>query len=326
MVLLVSLCFFNILGVDIFAKFQMVFTAVMIISMSILGIIGLTGMGAPAPTMPEMPFNPMGMEVFSLVALAIWLYIGIEFVCPMAEETINPESNIPKAMTLGLVIILIVNVLYGFASIKYIPLDRLAESANPHVEVAQAILGSFGEKWIALVSVCATASSVNTLIGVIPRMLYGMAGSGEMPKVFGVIHPRFRTPWLGIIISAAGVAGVLLSGVAGIEMIVIFILAACMSWFIAYIVAHIDVIILRKRYKDIERPYKAPLFPIPQILGVCGMLYCIVNIFPDPVTRNDVWQYGFLFIGLAVVYAVLWIKLVMKKGLFEPVDIEEMHQ
>jgi amino acid transporter len=322
LIMLAVLVVFNVLGVDIFAKAQMVFTAIMILSMSALGIIGLLGMGAPAPAMPAMPFNPMGMEVFSLIALAIWLYIGIEFVCPMAEETIEPEKNIPKAMFIGLGIIFVVNLLYGFASIKYIPLDRLAESANPHVDVAAAILGRSGEIWIGIVSLAATASSVNTLVGVIPRMLYGMAQDGEAPSFLAAIHPRFRTPWISILLMGGAMGGVLLSGVAGIEQIVIFIMAAALSWLVAYIIAHLDVIILRVRHKEIVRPYKTPFFPIPQVLGIAGMVFVILNIFPDPITAAEIYKFGLILIGLAVVYAVLWIKLVMKKPLFEPVNLQ----
>lgn len=323
-ILLVLLVVLNVVGVDIFAKSQMVFTAIMILSMSALGAIGLLGLGMPVPDMPAMPFNPMGMEVFSLIALAIWLYIGIEFVCPMAEETIQPEKNIPKAMFVGLGIIFVVNLLYGFASIKYIPLDRLAESANPHVDVAAAILGRNGELWIGLVSLAATASSVNTLVGVIPRMLYGMAHSGEVPSFFGLIHPRFRTPWIGILLMGLGMGGVLLSGVAGIEEIVIFIMAAALSWLIAYIIAHLDVIILRSRYKDIHRPYKTPFYPLPQVIGIGGMIFVIMNIFPDPITAAEIYKFGALIVGLAVLYAVIWVKLVMKKPFFKPIRLEDM--
>lgn len=320
--LLALLVILNVVGVDIFAKSQILFTGIMILSMSALGAVGLLGLGAPAPSMPPMPFNPMGMEVFSLIALAIWLYIGIEFVCPMAEETIDPEKNIPKSMFLGLGIIFIVNLLYGYASIKYIPLDRLAESASPHVDVASAILGRTGEIWIGIVSLAATASSVNTLVGVIPRMLYGMAHDGEIPSIFGMIHPRFRTPWVGIVLMGVGMAAVLVSGVAGIEAIVIFIMAAALSWLIAYIIAHVDVIILRTRYKNIARPYKAPLYPLPQIIGIGGMIFLIINIFPDPITAAEIYKFGGLMVGIAVVYALLWIKLVMKKPLFKPISLD----
>lgn len=324
MVLLSAMVVLNILGVDIFAKFQIAFTAIMILTMTGLGLIGLLGLGQPAPAIPPMPFNPMGNEVFSLIALAIWLYIGIEFVCPMAEETVNPEKNIPWAMVAGLIIIFLVNILFGYASLLYIPLDKLAESAQPHVDVAAAMLGRPGEIAVAILSLSATASTVNTLIGVIPRMLYGMAHSGEMPKVLALVHPKFRTPWVGILLMGGSMGVVLLTGIAGIENIVIFIMAAACSWLLAYIIAHIDVIILRMKYKDVARPYKSPLFPLPQIAGSLGMIYCMLNIFPDPVAKEEIYKFAGLFIGGAILYAAVWVKFVMKRGLFQTESIEQV--
>lgn len=313
----------NFLGVDVFAKLQIFLTVTMITSMSVLGIIGLGGLGNKAPDLPEMAFNPMGFSVLGLTALAIWLYIGIEFVCPLVEEIDKPQKNIPKAMTVGLMVIIVVNVLYGFASIKYVPLDVLASSDIPHVLVAEEILGNAGGIWIGIVSVLATASSVNSFMAVIPRMLYSMAKDGEFPKMFGAIHPKFRTPWVGILVVFVIYGILLLTGISGIEQIVILIMSAAACWLLVYMMAHIFVIILRKKYPTLDRPYKTPLYPIPQIVGSLGVLYAIWNIWPDFVTKMEIYKYAVIAIVLCVVYAFIWVKFVMKKKLFEPISIEE---
>jgi amino acid transporter len=322
--LLIFLTVMNLLSVDVFAKVQMLLTTVTIGSIGILGIIGLLGIANSTPNIPApASFNPMGWEVFSLVALGIWLYIGIEYVTPMAEETINPGRNIPWAMFMGLVVILVVKVLYGFASMKYVPLAKLAESTHPHVDMARAMLGSVGGIWIGIVSICATASTVNTLIAAVPRLCYGMAHSGELPSLFGWLHPRFRTPWPGIILLALAMGGVLLSGFAGIEAIVTYTLAAAWTWLLCYIIAHVDLIILRRKYPDYERPYKSHFYPIPQILGSLGIIYVMVNIHPDPAMRNQIIKLALCFLTGSIIYGVLWIKIKMKTGLFKPVPIEK---
>ena len=223
-ILLVIFTIANLMGVDVFAKLQIFLTVTMIVSMTILGVIGLLNLGNHAPTIPKMAFNPLGFGVFGLTALAIWLYIGIEFVCPMVEDIKNPGKNIPSSMTIGLIVIVIVNLFYGFASIKYVALDALASSDTPHVLVAQAILGRSGEIWIGIVSILATASSVNTFIAVIPRMLYSMAKDGEVPKIFGIMHPKLKTPWVGTIIVSGIYSLLLLLGIAGIEQIIVLII------------------------------------------------------------------------------------------------------
>lgn len=314
----------NILGVDIFAKSQIVFTVVMMVALILLSIIGLSGSANPGTiSLSDMPFNPMGVGVLSLTALAIWLYIGIEFVTPMAQEIKNPEKHIPKAMTVGLLIIFAVNILYGLTAIKFVPLDILANSMNPHILVAQAVLGTPGLIIISIVSIFATASTVNTIIGVVPRMLYGMASHGELPKVFGKLHPKFRTPWISILIFSGAFGLLFFGGIAQATNITIFLLAAITPWLLAYIVAHIDVIVLRVRYPKINRTYKTPFFPIPQIVGSIGMLFAILNIFPDPVMKKQIFIITGSMLAITIIYSVLWIKFVMKEKLFEPACIKE---
>lgn len=315
---------FNVLGVDIFAKSQIVFTVVMMLAITGLSIIGISGVANPGNfNISDMPFNPMGASVLSLTALAIWLYIGIEFVTPMAQEIKNPEKHIPKAMTIGLLIIFVINILYGVTSLKYVGLDTLANSMNPHVLVAEAVLGKPGLIIISIVSLFATASTVNTIIGVVPRMLYGMAAERELPAVFGKLHPKFRTPWISIIILSGAIGAFFFGGIAQSKNITVFLLAAVSSWLLAYIIAHIDVIVLRLRYPKFKRSYKTPFFPIPQIIGSVGMIFALINIFPDPAIKKTIFILSGAFLAVTIIYSSIWVKFVMKEKLFEPACIDE---
>ena len=75
------------------------------------------------------------------MALGFWLFVGAEFVTPLAEEIRRPRVYIPLSMFLGLTIILVAGGLYGLASIKYVPADELAGSLTPQVDAASAMLG-----------------------------------------------------------------------------------------------------------------------------------------------------------------------------------------
>ena len=323
-ILFIVLVFLNVLGVDIFAKSQILFTTVMMASIAGLGILGLIGIGQPSQfKVTEMAFNPMGWSVLSLTALAIWLYIGIEFVTPMAQEVKNPEKHIPKAMTVGLLIIFAINIIYGLTAIRFVDLGVLAESMNPHILVAEAVLGKPGLIIISLVSLFATASTVNTIIAVVPRMLYGMAANRELPALFGKLHPTFRTPWVGILVLSGAIAAFYFGGIAEVSNIMVFLLAAVSSWLLAYIIAHVDVMVLRIRYPKAERSYKTPFYPIPQIIGSLGMAFAFFNIFPDPAIRSTIFVLSGTFLALSVVYSVIWIKLIMKDKLFSPIPLEE---
>ena len=323
LIMLIILTITNFFGIDLFARIQMVLITIMMVFMGGLGIAGLITPSAAGDAAGTAVFNPMGMSVLGLTALAIWLYIGIEFACPLVGEVKRPEKDIPKGMVYGLIAIFIVNVLYGFASIKHVPLESLAQSTIPHVLVSKAVFGTTGKILVGVVSMCATASSVNTFLAVIPRMLYSMAENGDLPGFFTVTHPRFRTPWIGLFISFAAYALLILLGITGIEQILILILSAATAWLIAYILAHVSVIILRVKYPELKRPYKTPLYPLPQIIGIIGMIYAIWAVSDDYLTRMEIYKYTAVAFVICAAYAVLWIKFKSKKKLFTPVSLEE---
>ncbi|HEX5392028.1 MAG TPA: APC family permease, partial [Rhodocyclaceae bacterium] len=90
------------------------------------------------------------------------------------------------------------------------------------------------------------------------------------------------------------------------------VIAASTSWLIAYIVAHVNLIVLRRRYPQAARPFRSPLFPLPQIVGICGMVY-VISSSPDEVMAIT----GYV-LGVVGVASALWTRFVMKRGLFAP--------
>jgi amino acid transporter len=311
----------NLLGVDVFAKAEILFTIIKIITVAVIGIAGVVTLGNPQVKYVA-PAVGIG-DIFGFVALGVWLLIGTEFICPLVEEAKNPRRDMPLAMIVGLIIILLLNLLFGIASVRYVPMDILATSSTPHVDVAFAILGKVGLYWAGIASFFATAGVINTLLASVPRMLYGMAHAGQVPSIFKWLHPRFRTPWVGIMLLTFGMFVQILVGVSTIETIVVFVVASAFSWLLAYIIAHIDAIIIRIKYPKLERPFKTPFFPIPQILGILGIIIVMINIFPDPKMKAEIYRYALYFLGGGAIYAFLWCIFKMKQGLFKPVKYEE---
>jgi amino acid transporter len=200
---------------------------------------------------------------------------------------------------------------------------KLAESPTPHLEIALAVLGKAGYYWIGAMSFFATGSIMNVLLAGVPRMLYGMAHAGQVPSIFKYLHPRFKTPWVGIILLALAMALQVILGVSGTGTIVVLIVASAFSWLLAYVIVHVDLIVLRIKYPQLPRPFKTPWYPIPQILGIAGTLYVMANIFPDPVLKAQIYKYSLCFLGGTALYAFLWCKFKLKKGLFRPEPYEE---
>jgi amino acid transporter len=102
-VMLMLFMVLNLLGVDVFAKAEIVFTIIKIITIGVIGIIGVFAMGNPQIkyVAPSLGIS----DIFAFVALGVWLLIGTEFTCPLVEEAKNPRRDMPLAMILGLVFI-----------------------------------------------------------------------------------------------------------------------------------------------------------------------------------------------------------------------------
>jgi amino acid transporter len=137
--------------------------------------------------------------------------------------------------------------------------------------------------------------------------------------VFGRLHPRFRTPLVSIVfVACLPLLGLLWSG-GDPAAILPLTISASVAWILAYVVAQISLIVLRRRHPETSRPYRAPLFPILPLLAVAGMLFVVSQSSPDPALTNQIVRYTGIVLGLFAVVGAIWVKLVMKRGLFEPV-------
>ncbi len=104
----------------------------------------------------------------------------------------------------------------------------------------------------------------------------------------------------------------------GIDSLIVLIIAATTSFLLAYSVAHINVMVLRKRMPNHPRPYRTPFFPVPQILGLIAMLFVALNNSPSPEMTQLVYSItGGILVVLSIIGA-LWVKFYMKRNLFEP--------
>lgn len=86
----------------------------------------------------------------------------------------------------------------------------------------------------------------------------------------------------------------------------------------AYIISHVDVIVLRKRYPELNRPYRTPLYPIPQVVGIVAMIYVIINNSPAPEMTQMIFSIAGGMLAVVGAIAALWVKFYMKRDLFEP--------
>ncbi|MDA7963678.1 APC family permease [Ruegeria sp.] len=315
----------NIRGVDIFATMQSALSFIMIAAISLIGLASIYGVALPRPeSQLVLKVVFADSNVLALLALAIWGFVGLEFVCPLVSETKDPERNIPRSMIIGATVILAMYVVYCLGALLYVPQETLAGSALPHYEYVGAVFGETGLVFLTLAAFTATCSTVNTSLAAVPRMLFGMAKNGQTFSAFGKLHPKYNTPWVAIVFVAVVTGGPIFVYGVNADAIILLLVGAAIAWLLAYIIVHIDVIVLRRRYPDRDRPFKTPLYPLPQILGIIGMAYAIWNASPAPELTKQVFSIAGGVLLAGALFAAYWVKVVMKKGLFTPEPIDHL--
>jgi len=316
----------NLMGLDVFAKLQTALAFIMVVVLLVLGLSAVTQVAAPYSQEIDLTsnWNPLGSEVITLVALAVWGFVGAEFVCPLVEESKDANRNIPRSMMIGVTIIFITITIYCLGALLYIPADDLANASLPHYDFAKAVFGDVGLMFLAVAAITATCSTVNTSLAAIPRMLYGMAKNGQAFPQFKTLSKGKKTPWVAVLFVAMITGIPMLALRDQPEAIGLLLISAAIAWLLAYIITHINVLVLRKRYPNITRPYKTPFYPVPQILGIAGMVYAIVYASPAPELSAQIFGAAGIVLAIVSVIGLVWVKLIMKKPLFKATDIEDI--
>jgi amino acid transporter len=327
-VLLLAILFLvNYNGVDIFAKVQNVVVVLLIGSLIALGIISFfnLGTGTVITAAQQTPPPVAGISGYaSLAALAFWLFIGIEFVIPMAKDLKNPKRDVTLAMILGLILLFAVQAMLGVGMTHYVTLEALASSPMPHMLFAENLLGDVGLYWMGIVTLLAGISTANTVLGSVSKILSGMAQDDMMPNIFAKKN-KSNIPVAGLVLIFGGDLVMLITGFTQSSGLATILLAASCFWLTSYILVNISVLVLRKKYPDMPgRNKKLTFFGIPQMLCIAGNVFMIWHI-AEGDTRILVYKIFFGLFAILIAYSVIWVKVIKKISLFQTADVHEMN-
>jgi APA family basic amino acid/polyamine antiporter len=204
-------------------------------------------------------------------ALIIFSFFGFENIVNLAEETKEPERDLPRAILISVVIATILYILVSISALSLLPADELAKSPAPLMSVAQVI----SERYARILGAVALFSTANTalisLIGA-SRILYSMGEEKVLPEATAKVLPKRKTPWIASIVVLVAAALLIplgkLETVAGISSL---------TTMFAFLLVNIALITLRYSHSENKRAFKVPLsigkFPlIPAIAGLICIL------------------------------------------------------
>ena len=233
------------------------------------------------------------MGILGAAGTVFFAFIGFDAVSTAAQETKNPKRDMPIGILGSLAVctvlyILFAHVLTGIATVEDF------RTGGKEASVAFAI-GKYmvGYQWLAQFVTVAILAGFSSVILVMllgqSRVFYAMGKDGLLPKAFGDLHPKYKTPYkanLAILVIVGLFAAFIPGDIVG-DM-------TSIGTLFAFILVCISVIVLRKTEPDLKREFKTPFVPLVPILGVIVCLAMIYGLGWTNWLRLGVW----LAIGL----------------------------
>jgi len=280
--LIVVLSLINYLGI-VFGKWvQNIFTVLKIGSILLFALAGLfisTGNHL------DLSLNPTNMSIGSIltgmgIALVAvnWTVGGWEYVTFAAGEIKNPKKNLPLALIIGTIIILVLYFLINIAYLMVLPMDTLIGEIKVGEMAARTLYGPGIAGVFALVIIVSMFGALNGNILVGSRVYYAMAKDHLFFSSAANVHPKFNTPGNAIIIQGFWAAMLTLTGTFE-ELITLVVFVNFMMW----IAASSTVFVLRKKQPNLERPYKVWGYPfVPAFFMIFSSAIMVNTFFESP--------------------------------------------
>jgi APA family basic amino acid/polyamine antiporter len=142
----------------------------------------------------------------------LFTYGGWQQTNFIAEEIVTPERTLPRALVGGVLVVVVVYLLANIAYLRVLGLEGLAGSSAPAADTMRALLGPAGGTFIAAGIAISTFGFLDLVILVTPRVLQAMAADGVFLPRLAVLHPRYRTPALAIVVESVWAIVLTLTG------------------------------------------------------------------------------------------------------------------
>jgi APA family basic amino acid/polyamine antiporter len=208
-----------------------------------------------APASFAMPRAGLFLAILLALQPIIITYDGWYGAIYFTEEDEDPARNLPRSSLAGVVACIAVYLLVNAALIRVLPLAHLASSQMPAADAAMIVFGSRGKELILIVSLVAAISTINAVMLVMPRILFGMSRDGLLPSGVASVN-RGGTPTAALFLGTAVAATLVLSG--SFEKLI----AMASFLFVAvYLSGFCSLFVLRAREPNLPRPFKVWGYP-----------------------------------------------------------------
>jgi APA family basic amino acid/polyamine antiporter len=299
---IVALSAINYAGVRHGSRVQTFFTAIKLLAVAAIVALGFAlGGRVPSHFVGAAGGRPdtSGAVLRAMVA-GLFTYGGWHMVTYSADETVEPERTIPRALALGTLIVTGVYIAMNAVYLYVLPLDLVARSTRVAADFADTLLGAGGA---GAMSIIVMFSALGALTGIIlagPRVYYAMSRDGLLFRWFGDVHPTYRTPHRAIVLQGVWSSALVATG----TFRALFTRVVYTEWIFFALVA-VGLIVLRRR-GTVRRRYSIPGYPLlPLIFIASSLAVAVFAIVSNPADS---------IIGLSLVLSGIPIYFVWRRA------------
>lgn len=259
---------------------------------SATGAVGLTAGPARSLTAPSGVLEVLRVTGVALVPI-LFAYGGWQQSNFIAEEIVDAERTLPRAIRIGVAVVVAVYVLANAAYLRVLGVEGLAASGAPAADLLERTLGPAGRIAISAGIACSTFGFLNLVILVSPRVYQAMAADGVFVPRLAALHPRFRTPALAIVVQGAWAILLTLSGTYG--QLLDYVVFG--DWIFFGLTA--AALFVYRRRQPGHGGFRAPGYPLTPLLFVLAATYVVVSsVASNP--GNAAVGAGLLLLGVPV--------------------------
>ena len=241
-----------------------------------------------------VPFAPNGWRgIHQGAAIVFFAYIGFDAISTAAEETRNPQRNMPIGILGGLAICTVIYIIIGIVASGLVPYQQL-KAADPLAQALE-LAGLQTASWFVAFGAVVSLTAVLLVFQYgQPRIFFAMARDGLLPGWASKIHPRYRTPHITTLVTGVAVA----VGSLFMDENEIYDLTN-IGTLAAFAIVCVGVLVLRRTDPERPRPFRVPALPVVAIAGALACVYTMAGLPTHAWERFGLW----LAVGLLLYFA-----------------------
>lgn len=309
-----------IVGIKLSSRINQVVVAIKLLVVGAVIVFGISHIDADnySPFVPESRPAPEGSGGFMDQTLISWLlgvdpavygvagviagasivffaFIGFDIVATTAEETRNPQRDVPRGILVSLAV---VTVLYMAVSLVVTGMQKYSDIDENDAAPLATAFDAVGMEWMG--RLIAIGACIGLIVVVMILMLgqtrvgFAMARDGLLPRGLARVHPTFGTPY--IFTAITGVAVAVISGFVDLATLVNLV---SIGTLFAFVLVSVGVVVLRRKRPDLPRSFRTPAVTVVAGLSVLLCVYLMLNLTGGTWVRFLIW----MAIGLVVYFA-----------------------